>query len=220
MSLAGRITSILKVYFLSGVLVVVPLILTYIVLKFLFETVDGILQPLLLRLFGYSVIGMGVLVTILLIFLAGVLTRNFIGARLYRVGDRVLVRMPIIRPIYSAAKQLLEAVAVPSMKSFKEVVLVEYPRKGVYALGFISNRIESDPGGELRKYVTVFVPSTPTPVSGMVILLRREDVYPVDMSIEEGVKFLVSGGVASPELVRAKGTLNGDNNREVIGETG
>lgn len=219
MSLMNRILGTIRVQFISGVLVVVPLILTYIVLRFLFESIDGILQPLLENIFGYSIYGLGVLVTILLILLAGILTRNFIGARLYGVGDRVLVRMPIIRPVYSAAKQLLEALTVPSMKSFKQVVMIEYPRRGAYALGFVSNEVQCNIAGAAKKCITVFIPSTPTPISGMVVMVPQEEVLPLGMTIEEGVKFLVSGGVVSPEMLGPSDNSEGNNNREVIGET-
>jgi uncharacterized membrane protein len=219
MSLANRVLGTLKVHFISGVLVVVPIILTYIVLRFLFESIDGILQPLLQRIFGYSVYGLGVLTTFLLIILAGILTRNFIGVRLYNVGDRILVRMPIIRPIYSAAKQLLEALTMPSMKSFKEVAMIEYPRKGTFALGFVSNRVRSDVEGAIKSYLSVFIPSTPTPISGMVIIVPENEAYLLDMTVEDGVKFLVSGGVASPDLLKRTNHLAGENDKEVPSET-
>lgn len=215
MSSLNSIVVVLKRYFISGVLVVVPLILTYIVLKFLFETVDGILKPILIKAFGYYVPGLGVFTTILIIILAGVLTRNFIGAKLYRMGDQMLVRMPFIRPVYSAAKQLLEAVTVPSARSFKEVAFVEYPRRGVFALCFIARQIELEINGEVRKFATVFVPSTPTPVSGVVIMVPVGEVIPVNMTVEEGVKFLVSGGVASPELIKQKSRLMCEEQQEV-----
>ena len=201
MSLLSETTAILKRYFLSGVLVVVPIILTYIVLKFLFETIDGILQPFIHRLLGYYIPGLGVFSTILIIILAGVLTRNVIGNWIYRRGDNILARLPIIRPIYSSAKQLLEAVAAPSMSSFKEVTLIEYPRKGLHALGFISHRIEMRLNDEIGKYAVVFIPSTPTPVSGMVVVVPEKEAVTVNMTVEEGIKFLVSGGVASPSLI-------------------
>ena len=201
MSSKSNVLAILKRHFISGVLVVVPMILTYIVLKFLFEAIDGILQPILFKLFGYYVPGLGIFTSILLILLAGFFTRNIIGATIYRTGDRMLARLPIIRPIYSAAKQLLEAITMPGVSSFKEVVLIEYPRKGAYALSFVSKRIQIEIDGRLKDFVSVFVPSTPTPVSGMVIMLPAEEAIPIDMTIEEGVKFLVSGGVASPELI-------------------
>lgn len=204
--MAKSLLGALKNYFLSGVLVVVPLILTYIVLKFLFETLDGILNPLIEKLFGYSITGLGIITTILIIILAGIFTRNIVGAKIYRIWDSILNKVPFIRPVYSAAKQLLEAITLPSMGkgSFKEVCLIEYPRKNCYALGFLSNRLESDMDGTMKTFVSVFVPSTPTPVSGMVVLVPPDEVIPLEMSVEEGIKFLVSGGVASPETLKRK----------------
>jgi uncharacterized membrane protein len=199
-----KLINILKRYFVSGMLVVVPLILTYIVLKFLFESIDDILRPAIEQLFGFYIYGLGVLSTILIILISGLLTRNIIGARLYRFWDRFLEKVPIIRPIYSAAKQLLESITMPSMDSFKEVVMIEYPRKGVYALGFLSNRMIIDKDQSKDKYASVFVPSTPTPISGMVILFLENDIFPLDMTVEEGIKFLVSGGVVSPDTLFVK----------------
>jgi len=201
MLLLNETAAILKKYFISGVLVVVPFILTYIVLKFLFETVDGILQPFIHHLLGYYIPGLGIFSTLLIIILAGVLTRNVLGAWIYRRGDSVLARLPIIRPIYSSAKQLLEAIAAPSMSSFKEVTLIEYPRKGLHALGFISHRVEMSLNDEVSKYAVVFIPSTPTPISGIVVIVPEKEAVTLNMTVEEGIKFLVSGGVASPSLI-------------------
>jgi len=196
--------TIIKRYFVSGVLVVVPIILTIVVIKFIFETVDGLLQPLLQKLLGYSIPGLGIVVTFLLIILAGLLTRNFIGAEIHRLVEKLLTRLPIIRTIYSAAKQLLEAIALPSMSSFKEVVLIEYPRKDAYVICFISQKFKLEKDGQLRDFMAIFVPSTPTPISGMVIIVPAEDVIYLDMTIEEAIKYLVSGGVVSPAVLRQK----------------
>lgn len=210
-------SGLLKKYFISGVLVVVPLILTYIVLKFLFDTIDGILQPVIHELFGYYIPGLGLAVTLLLILLAGILTRNYVGARIYKIGERVLSKLPIIRPIYYSAKQLLESVTEPSIKSFKEVALVEYPRKGSWSIGFISNYVEIENNDTKQKHISIFIPSTPTPISGMVVLLSVDEVLLLEMSVEEGVKFLVSGGVVSPEIIKVKRKLSQDN-KGVISE--
>jgi len=210
----------LRRYFVSGVLVVVPIILTYLVLKFLFQAIDGILQPALHGLLGYFVPGLGVITTLLLIILAGVLTRNFIGNRLYRAGDRVLARLPVIRPIYSAAKQLLEAMTSTSTRSFKEVGLVVYPRPGSYAMCFIARRITVQTDEGVKELETVFVPSTPAPVSGMVVMVPPEDVIRLDMTVEDGIKFLVSGGVASPENLTVRSPGNRSKNPEVLHEAG
>lgn len=202
MQVMQSFTTAIKKYFISGVLVVVPIILTWLVLRFLFRAIDGILQPILLSVFGYSVTGLGVLTTILLIVLAGVLTRNIVGSRLHSAGERMLGRMPIIRPIYTAAKQMLEAMAQPSARSFRAVVAVEYPRRGAWVLAFLTKHLELDIQGERRRFAAIFVPSTPTPISGMVIMVPEDEAIEVDMSVEEGVKFLVSGGVACPPLIR------------------
>ena len=204
MSVANRVIDTVKRHFISGVLVVVPIILTYIVLKFLFESIDGILQPIIHNLFGYFVPGLGVFTTLLLIILAGMFTRNYIGARLYRFGDRIIIKMPVIRPIYSSAKQLLEALTTTDTKTFKEVGLIEYPRKGTYALCFIARHVDVELKEKKQKAVTVFIPSTPTPVSGIALVVPVEEVIFLDMTIEDGVKFLVSGGVASPEKLKQK----------------
>ncbi len=198
MSIARKVSTAIKRHFLSGVLVVVPLILTYLVLRFLFETIDGVLQPVVQHLLGYYIPGLGILVTVLIILLAGILTRNFIGARVYALGDRLLARVPIIRPVYSAAKQLLQALARPTASAFKEVVLVEYPRRGTYSLGFVTGRMSLIVKGQQREFAAVLIPSTPTPVSGFVVMVPADEIVLINMTVEAGVQFLVSGGVASP----------------------
>jgi uncharacterized membrane protein len=201
MSVTGTIIDTLKRYFIGGVLVVVPFILTFLVLRFLFEAVDGILGPYLVQLLGYYRTGLGVLTTILIILLAGVLTRNLVGHRIYRIGDRMLARVPLIRPIYSASKQLLAALTQTQAGSFQEVALVEYPRLGMYSLCFISKRTRVNIDGDEREYCTCFVPSTPTPISGMTIMVPADQVRAVNLTIEEGVKFFVSGGVSAPDII-------------------
>ena len=198
----------LKRYFLGGVLIVVPFILTFLVLKFLFETVDGLLQPALQKLLGFYPIGLGLLTTLLIILLAGVLTRNLLGAHLLSMGDRLAGRVPFVRPIYSGSKQLLESLTRADASSFHEVALIEYPRQGLFSLCFVSKRSRISINGVEKEYCTCFVPSTPTPVTGMTVVVPAENVTSVDMTIEDGVKFFVSGGVVSPEIIknRAPGT--------------
>jgi len=203
-SLYHRIRDILKRNFISGALVVAPLILTFILLKFLFETIDGVLAPFVEHFFGYSIPGLGLVTTILLILLVGLFTCNLVGANFLRRGEKLLNRFPGVRTIYSAAKQLVEGVTLPNKHAFKQVVLVEYPRRGAYALAFLVKRPNLDIGEDVTSLACLFVPSTPTPVSGMVILVPPEDVVLLDMTIEEGFKFLVSGGIASPQRFRGR----------------
>ncbi len=204
MSVFSGAANIIKRYFLSGVLVVVPVILTYLVLRLLFSTVDDILQPVITKLFGFAIPGLGLVTTLVIIIIAGIITRNFLGAQIYHLGDRFLNGMPLVRPVYSAAKQLLEAMAGSSSTSFKEVALVEYPRVGIYAIGFITHRLEIAVDGSRDPYIAVFIPSTPTPMTGNVALVPADKAYVLDMTVEQGVKYLVSGGAASPDLIHAR----------------
>ncbi|MFH2056959.1 MAG: DUF502 domain-containing protein [bacterium] len=198
MGLFGYIRQILRRYFVSGILVIVPLIITYLVLRFLFTSIDGILSPWLEKWLGYYKPGLGILVTLLIILLAGVLTRGLIGGRLVHQWEKLITALPLVRTIYSAAKQLLISVAGPQTGEFNRVVIVPYPRVGVYAIAFSSESVDLSKSGIEGDYVAVFIPSTPTPFTGFVVIVNKEDVHPTDITIEEAIKFLVSGGIAVP----------------------
>lgn len=200
--LARRVVQTLRRTFLSGVLIAVPVIVTIFVLHFLFTIVDGVLSPLVGRILGYSVPGMGLVATILLILLIGILGRNVLGSRLVGIGERLIERMPVARTVYMAAKQLVEAVARPEAKRFNRTVLIEYPRRGLYTIGFASGRTRLTTNGQDDRLVAVFVPSTPTPVTGYVVLVPVGDVIELTMSAEEAIKFLVSGGLAAPPTLQ------------------
>ena len=202
--MAKSLINLLKRYFLAGLLVVLPMGLTVVVIVYLFQFVDGLLEPIITHLLGYYWVGLGLIVTLLIILLAGLLTRNILGKTVHKLIDTVLARLPLISPIYSGAKQLLEAVTIPSKGSFKEVVLVEYPRTGVYAVGLVTRRMEILAEGKLRSFACVLIASTPTPFSGMAILYPIDEIIVVDMTVEEALKFLVSGGVVSPQAVQEK----------------
>lgn len=202
MSVFKIVKDIVRRQFLSGVLVVVPLILTYVVLMFLFESVDGVLSPLVQRVFGYSIPGLGIITTILIILLTGFFTRSLIGATLYKHGDRLLAKTPVIRIFYLAAKQLVEAVSVPDIKAFKEVVMIEYPRRGLHVIGFATTRIRyQDESSGSKRLVGVFVPSTPTPISGFVVFVPDDEIIRLNITVEETIKLLVSGGIGSPQSI-------------------
>ncbi len=196
---------VLRRQFLSGMLVVVPLILTYVVLRFLFDTIDGILSPYIVKFLGYSIPGLGIIFTILIILLTGFFVRSIIGASIYKRGDNLLTKLPIVRIFYLAAKKLIEALAQPSNEAFKEVVMFEYPRRGIWAIGFLTSKIKFVNGSDDEiELVGVFVPSTPTPISGIVIFAPRKDVVTLDITIEAGLKLLVSGGIVAPSLIKKR----------------
>lgn len=203
MSVFKIVGDIVRRQFLSGVLVVVPLILTYVVLRFLFEAVDGILLPVVEKLLGFTIPGFGIIATLLIILLTGLFTRSILGGTIYKHSDKIMARLPLIRIIYLAAKQLIEAITRPQVKSFKEVVMIEYPRRGLYAIGFATAQIKySDEHFGHRKLVGVFVPSTPTPITGLVIFVPEDEIMPVDITVEEAMKLLVSGGIVAPSVFR------------------
>jgi uncharacterized membrane protein len=202
MSFREKLNTVLRRYFLGGILVIVPLIITVVVLRFFFLKVDGLLSPFIVEALGYKIPGLGVVATIVLIFLAGFLTANVVGSRLFRLWEIFLIRTPLVRTIYGSSKQLIQAIATTDKHSFKQVVLVEFPRKGMYCLGFLTQEIKTDLEAKPGELIAVYIPSTPTPFSGWTMLFRPEEVAPLDMTVEQGIKFFVSGGIAAPESFR------------------
>ena len=185
----------LRNYFLSGVLIIVPLIITYLVLRFLFLGVDGLLSPLINKLIGFNFPGTGLLATLILIFLAGLFASSLIFSRLVYYGESLFNKIPVVRTVYGPAKQLVERLTVGDKKGFKQVVLIQFPRKEIYTLGFVAKKVQMND----QAFLVVFVPSTPTPFTGSTHLFKEEEVTFLDISVEEGIEFIVSGGTASPD---------------------
>ncbi len=201
MSILGYIRNSIKRYFLSGILVIVPLIITYVVLRFFLSAIDGILSPLLIRYLGYDVPGLGIVITIIIVFVAGILTRGVLGRGAVSLWERLLNSLPLVRTIYSAAKQLLISVAEPKESMFQRVVVIPYPRLGMYCFAFAANEVALDSFDVIGDYVAVFIPSTPTPFTGFLVMVKKDEVYPTNISVEEAVKFIVSGGIVVPEVM-------------------
>jgi uncharacterized membrane protein len=200
MSFRKKLNTILRRYFLGGILVIVPLIITVLVLRFLFLRIDGLLSPFITQVLGYKVPGLGVVGTILLIFLAGFLTANVIGSRLFEIWELLLVKTPLVRTIYGSSKQLIEAITTTDKHSFKQVVLAEFPDRGMFCLGFLTKNIKANLKDKTEDLIVVFIPSTPTPFSGFTMLFPKEKVTPLEMTVEQGIKFFVSGGITAPEI--------------------
>jgi len=203
---------ILRSRFVSGILVVVPLILTFVLLKALVEFIDGLLRPLLISIFGhaYDFPFAGVIITLALILLVGILTTNVIGSKLVKLWDRQLLRIPIVNFIYGSARQLVQALSIPQSKSFKSVVLIEYPRRGAYMLAFLVNELSLHRNQKGQKMLSVFIPSSPIPISGFVALFPENEIILLDMTIEQGIRFLVSGSIISPAVLNGIILPSGD----------
>lgn len=217
MPIINKIWATIKKQFISGLLVTVPLIVTYFILRFLFDLLDGILNPIVNNVLGYDIPGLGAVMTLLLVLLAGILTTNYFGARLYQWSDRSLGKTPLVRIVYTAAKQLVQSMFTPQARAFSEVAIIEYPRKGIYAIGFLSGRSEIRQGDSAEEMRLVFIPSTPTPFTGLVVFMPDKDIYPIDIGVEKAVKLLVSGGIVAPEVINM--TIKKENN-EVEHATG
>ncbi|MFH0879286.1 MAG: DUF502 domain-containing protein [Lentisphaerota bacterium] len=184
----------------SGLLVLVPLGITIFVLNILFASLNAFLLPALRPFMKgappYLLSAIAILAFAILVYLIGLITTHVIGRRLLNLAERVILKLPLIKTVYAASKQVVDTFSVSNRNTFKAVVTVKFPHEGSLALGFITGSI-LDPGG--RELYRVFVPTTPNPTSGFLILLPKEEVFITDISVETGIKMIVSGGVLAPE---------------------
>jgi uncharacterized membrane protein len=185
--------------FLTGLLVLMPTVITAYVLYRIFIWVDGFLKPITARHPFLDIPGLGFLGVIVIILLAGIVGGGFFGRTLFRWFEGGLEKIPMVRSIYVAIKQVSEVFLKQERTVFKEVVLVQYPRPGVYAIGFVTStwRFTGVDGVE-RDFVTIFLPTTPNPTSGLFIMVRREEALPSELSIEDAMKMVISGGAVVP----------------------
>ncbi len=193
----------LKKTFFSGLVVVVPIVITVLALYWLFTFLDGFFGPLLRHTLGTEFAGLGILAEIILIFAVGLITTNVIGSRLLKILQDFLIRVPIVKSIYPAVRQIVEAFSSAKDSSFKKVVLVEFPQKGNYSLGFLTRELSLDPASKNSRLYSVYVP-TNNLYLGHVVLFKVEEVIITDFSIEEGFKIILSGGTAFPPAIRVQ----------------
>ena len=196
-------------YLIAGLLVWVPLGITILVLRALVGIMDRtlLLLPPEWRpeaLLGFPIPGLGIVLSVIVVLITGVVVANLAGRKLVGAWESLLARIPLVRSIYSSVKQILETLFVSGGKSFRKVMLIEYPRRGVWTLAFqTGNGAEEVHDKAGHRLVTVFVPTTPNPTSGFIIMLPAEDVMELDMSVEDGLKLIMSLGVVTPPA-RAK----------------
>jgi len=194
----------LRRYFVAGLLFWVPVAVTILIISFLVDLLDRsmLLVPLKYRpeaLFGVSIPGLGVLFAVLLVFITGIVVANLLGRRLLQFWEALLSRIPFVRSIYATAKQVMETVVAGNGKSFREVVMLEYPRKGLWTLAFVTGDglpAAQDIAGE--KLLNIFVPTTPNPTSGFFLMVADKDVVHLGLSVEDGLKLILSTGVILP----------------------
>ena len=200
----------MRKYFVTGLLILVPLAITIWVLNLIISTMD---QSLLLlperwrpeAVIGFHIPGLGTILTLLFIFLTGLATRNFIGKRIVWAWEGLLTRIPVVRSIYSSVKQVSDTLFSSSGNAFRKALLVQYPRQGSWTIAFLTGV----PGGDVRNhlqgdYVSIYIPTTPNPTSGFFLMVPRADTIELDMNVDEALKYIVSMGVVSPEHFEKK----------------
>jgi len=193
----------LRNYFISGLLFWIPLGLSIVVIKFFLELINDIVPPEYLpeTLFnlGGTIPGSGIVWVVLAIIITGALVSNFIGRKLVKLWEKLLNRIPGFRGIYKALKQLSDTVLSTSGDSFKKAVLVEYPRKGMWTIAFQTGNYHGEVEKKIgERIINIYVPTTPNPTSGFFIMLPKDDVIELDMSVDEAFKLIISTGVVAP----------------------
>lgn len=194
----------MRKYFITGLLVLVPLAITLWVLNLIIGTMD---QSLLFlpaewrpkALIGFNIPGLGTILTLLIIFFTGLATHNFIGRQVVALWEAVLTRIPVVNSIYSSVKQVSDTLFSSSGNAFRKALLVEYPRQGSWTIAFLTGV----PGGDVKNhlqgdYVSVYIPTTPNPTSGFFLMVPRADTVELNMSVDEALKYIISMGVVAP----------------------
>ena len=201
----------LRNYFLTGIIVTAPIAITFAVAMWVINWIDSKIVPLIPAAYnpqailqnytGLHVPGIGLVVVLIGLTLIGFLAAGLLGRFIVRIGENLLNRMPIIRSIYGALKQIFETVLRSSSRSFREVALIQYPRQGIWALGFITTSTTGEVQNEIKEdVVNVFLPTTPNPTSGFLLFVPRKDVIVMNMSVEEAIKMIVSAGIVTPPI--------------------
>jgi uncharacterized membrane protein len=197
----------MRKYFITGLLILAPLAVTLWVLSMIFSMMGQSLQMLPPEwrwepLFKYRIAAdlLGTILTLMIIFITGLTTRNIVGRQVVRIWESILTKIPVVNSIYSSVKQVSDTLFSTSGNAFRKAVLVEYPRKGAWTIAFVTGM----PGGDVRNhlkgdYISIYVPTTPNPTSGFFLMVLRSDTIELDMNVDEALKYVVSMGVVSPE---------------------
>ena len=197
--------------FITGLLITLPIALTYFILQFLFKNLDT-LSPVFTKVLidlgapipeGYRIPALGLVITLLIVLAVGWFTTNFFGKRLILLGENIVGKIPFVRRIYKGSKQVVQSIAHADTRAFRKVVLIEFPRRGMLAIGFVTGEAR----GEVQEntcddVLNVFVPTMPNPTSGFLVFAPPEELTEIDMSIEDGVKYVVSGGIVTTERLK------------------
>lgn len=204
----------MKKYFITGSLVLVPLFITIWVVSTLIHTMD---QSLLLlpeawqpkKLFGFNILGLGALLTLVIIFVTGLVATNIFGQQLIALWESMLARVPFVKTIYSSVKQVSDTLFSDSGNAFRKAVLVQYPREGCWTIAFITGTPSKDVSKHLHgEHISIYVPTTPNPTSGFFLIVPKSDMIELEMSVDEALKYIISMGTVAPKDVRKDAPIN------------
>ncbi len=185
--------------FLTGLLVMIPLLITIYSILWMLNKVDSVFRRPIEELLGFTIYGLGIIITVGIILLAGVIATNYADHRLFSATEYFFKKIPVVRSIYFPVKQLTQTIYGSANTAFRKVVLVEYPTSGIYVIGFVTSTGIKNVEDKIGKITTcVFIPTTPNPTSGMFVIVPEEDVIALDMCVEDAIKLVVSGGIAKP----------------------
>ena len=196
----------IRSWFFTGILVITPLILTIYVVWAFITFVDNLVVPMVPYYYRpstylpFPIPGLGLIIVFIFTTFVGILATGLFGRTLIRLWENILSRMPVVRSVYSAIKQILETVMATQSDAFRQAVLVEYPRKDIWAIGFVTGSTKGEVGENVnKKMVNVFMPTTPNPTSGFLLFFPEKDLIFLKMSVEDALKLVVSGGMVIPK---------------------
>ena len=216
--LLGRLRS----WFLTGLLVTAPVLLTVYITWAAIELIDGQVASILPgfnQLVFANIPGAGLIIGLVLITVIGAIAAGFLGRWIIRLGESILNRMPVVRTIYGASKQILETVISAQSDAFRDAVLVEYPRRGLWVIGFVTGSTRGEVAEHIDiEMVNVFIPTTPNPTSGFLLFCPRDEIIYLEMSVEDAVKLVVSGGIVYPPETNAKGNATKAGKKSAAGK--
>jgi len=189
--------------FFSGLLVLIPIFITIWIISFILKLLDGTLGGIIYPILGKQIWGLGAILAILFIFIIGFFAKYFVGNSILKYFENIFARLPLVKNIYTSSKQVVNAISKGGgQNSFKQVVMIEYPRKGIYTIGFLTKEKTTGiiaEGKDLSNNLcSIFIPTTPNPTSGFFIMVPRNEVQYLDMSVEDGVKIIMSAGLITP----------------------
>ncbi|MSQ32801.1 MAG: DUF502 domain-containing protein [Dehalococcoidia bacterium] len=195
----GKSKEHFKQRFIVGLFLLIPIGITYVILRFVFDGVDGIMQPLMQRLIGKEIPGVGIIMLLILTYLIGLLVTTVFGERAVRATQNVLLRLPLISSVYNPSKQIIDAFSGSGRNAFKRVVAIEYPRNGMWTIAFLMSIIKDADEGDMA---VVYIPTSPTPQSGWLGLISMNQVRETDISVDIAFRMVLSGGILSPGTMK------------------